>query len=270
MGRFFRKFNMLLTKVFFGFCLLITLLGLASSDSISDFAIVGIFFGGLTFWQFKRMRNLKTNIVADDAEEEAHGFSRLESTHEDYSKNYQEKLDKYIEIQKNITSNDDYDKLKIVDAIDASNGRGYFKLGTANCRIRWLDATQHGRINLMALLMQADDLAAMDSFGGVMTFIYPAIQALNTSDKTVADIAHFISDKSIEQIQALQAENLSGTTEKIDRNEFKYGTKIFDVELKTRYDVAADEVNMGFSILIVQDETRQKFSVTREKILNAA
>ncbi|MBE8949410.1 MAG: hypothetical protein SR3Q1_02240 [Quinella sp. 3Q1] len=69
---------------------MITLLGLASSDSRSDFVISAI-FGGLTFWQFKRMRNLKTNIVADDAEEEAHGFSRLESTHEDYSKNYQEK-----------------------------------------------------------------------------------------------------------------------------------------------------------------------------------
>ena len=83
------------------------------------------------------------------------------------------RLDKYIEIQKNITSNDDCDKLKVVDAIDASNGRGYFKLGTANCRICWLDATQHGRINLMALLMQADDLAAMDSFLSVVLLPSP-------------------------------------------------------------------------------------------------
>ena len=60
---------------------------------------------------------------------------------------------------------------------------------------------------------------------------------------------------------------------KVDRAEFKTGTlsyRIFDVELKTCYYVAVDEVQMSFSILIVEDDTRQKFSVTREKVLGIA
>ena len=60
---------------------------------------------------------------------------------------------------------------------------------------------------------------------------------------------------------------------KVDREEFKTGTlsyRIFDVELKTCYDVSIDEVQMGFSILIVEDDTRQNFSVAREKVLGIA
>ncbi|MBQ3441730.1 MAG: hypothetical protein IJG33_00645 [Selenomonadaceae bacterium] len=60
---------------------------------------------------------------------------------------------------------------------------------------------------------------------------------------------------------------------KVDREEFKTGTlsyRIFDVELKARYDVSIYELQMGFSILIVEDDTRQNFSVAREKVLGIA
>ena len=222
--------------------------------------------------------------AAQRAKDEAERFSSLGMAHEDYPSIYQEDLDEYISVQNNITSGDDYGKLKIINAVEAGNDRGYFQTDVPVCKIHWLVSRYRNKKKLMSLLVEVERFEAMDEAGGIMTLLYPAIHALYTkslfssrssADETIAKIAQFISDKSVEQIQSLQAEveTLTEPINKVDREEFKTGTlsyRIFDVELKTCYDVAADEVQMSFSILIVEDDTRQKFSVTREKVLGIA
>ena len=222
--------------------------------------------------------------AAQRAKDEAERFSSLGMAHEDYPSIYQEDLDEYISVQNNITSGDDYGKLKIINVVDTGNDRGYFQTEVPACKIHWLESSYQDKKELMSLLLEVEHFEDMDEAGGVMTFLYPAIHALYTkslfssrssADETIAKIAQFISDRSVEQIQSLQAEveTLTEPATKVDREEFKTGTlsyRIFDVELKTRYDVSIDEVQMGFSILIVEDDTRQKFSVTRENVLGIA
>ena len=218
------------------------------------------------------------------AKEEAERFSSLGMAHGDYPQIYQDDLNEYISIQSNITSNDDYDKLKIINAVEAGNDRGYFQTDVPVCKIHWLESSYKDKKELMALLLEVERFEEVDEAGGIMTFLYPAIHALYTkalfasrsgADETISKIAQFISDKSVEQIQSLQAEakTLTEPITKVDRNEFTTGTlsyRIFDVELKTQYAVSANEVQMSFSILIVEDDTRKKFSVTREKVLGTA
>ena len=226
----------------------------------------------------------KEEEAARRAKEEAERFSSLGMAREDYPEIYQEDLDEYISIQSNITSDDDYSKLKIISAVDVSEDRGYFQTDEPVCKIHWLNGTQKSKTELMALLLEVERFEEMYKTGGIMTFLYPAIHALYTkslfasrssADETIADIAQFISSKSVKQIQTLQAEaeTLTEPVTKVNCDEFKTGTltyRIFDVELRTRYDVSVDEVQMGFSILIVEDDTREKFSVTREKVLGIA
>ena len=226
----------------------------------------------------------KEEEAARRAKEEAEKFSSLGMAHEGYPEIYQEDLDEYISIQSNIASGDDYSKLKIINAVDVAGDRGYFQTDVPVCKIHWLDGTQKSEVELMALLLEVERFEDMDKTGGIMTFLYPAIHALYTkslfasrssADETIAQIAQFISSKSVEQIQTLQAEveTLTDPVTKVARDEFKTGMltyRIFDVELKTRYDASVDEVQMGFSILIVEEETREKFSVTREKVLGIA
>lgn len=236
--------------------------------------------------QEKAVRRAKEKEEEDAkrAKEEAEKFSGLDMTHEDYSQIYQVDLDEYISIQSNIASDDDYSKLKIINMVDAGNDRGYFQTSVSGCKIHWLNGTQKGKIGLMAILLNVEDFEEMYEVGSIMTFLYPAIHALYTKslfasrsgvDETIVKIAQFIGDRSIEQIQALQAETetLTEPVIKVDRNEFKIGmfsSRIFDVKLMTHYDAIADEVQMSFSILIVEEDTRQKFSVTREKVLGTA
>lgn len=206
------------------------------------------------------------------------GSSSLGSTHEEYFQKYQEHFDKYIKVQNKIASGDDYDKLKILDAVNTDKDKGYFKFAAPNFKINWIEGTQ--KVNLLvteatqtpliALLFEVHDLEETDKFGGIMTFLFPAICAIRSQDEIIRDIAKFIGDKSIEQVKSLQAESLTESIEKVDRNKFKCGivTKtIFDVELKTRYDVAADAVSIGCSILIVEEPTLEEFTLTHEKIL---
>ena len=292
------KVSLLLYKCLMGFCGFLTLGSLAGLPSVAGFLCLAL-FGGLTYWSYKKIDKLKAEIVAEEiekapereraeaeeaarrAKEEAEKFSSLGMTHGDYPQIYQEDLDEYISIQSNLTDNDDYGRLKIIDTVDAGNDRGYFQTDLASCKIHWLDSTQKEKTELMSLLLEVEDFEDMDAVGEIMTFLYPAIHALYTksffasrsgADETISKIAQFISDKSVEQIQSLQAEaeTLTELVTKIDSKEFKTGTlshRIFAVELKTHYDVAADEVQMSFSILIVEEDTRQKFSVTREKFL---
>ena len=257
----------------FAFITLGSLAQLPSSEGI----IHTVLFSGTTFWLYKRIGKLKAEIN----EEEAEKFSGLGMMHGDYQQIYQEDLDKYIQIQSNLTNDDDYDKLKITNVVNKENDRGYFQFDVPYCRIYWLESTYDNKKELMALLLNIEHFEDMDEVGGIMTFLYPAIHALYTkskldsrsdTDELISKIVKFISDKSVEQIQSLQAksETLTESITKIDQNEFHTGTlnyRIFDVELKIYYDVAYDEVKTSFSILIVEEDTRQKFSVTREKVL---
>lgn len=224
------------------------------------------------------------------AKDEAKKFTSLGMTHGDYPQIYQDDLNEYIAVQSNLTSNDDYGKLKIINAVDTGNDRGYFQTGVPSCKIHWLEETFKGEEELAAILLAVEDFEAMYEVGGIMTILYPAIHALYTKslfasrsevDETIAKIAQFIGDKSVEQIQSLQrkADTLTAPITKVDRNEFTTCVptwRIFETELKTHYDVDADEVQMSFSILIVDigftmlkinEETRKKFVATREKLL---
>lgn len=169
--------------------------------------------------------------AAQRAKDEAERFSSLGMAHEDYPSIYQEDLDEYIAIQSNLTSNDDYGKLKIINAVEAGNDRGYFQTGVSSCKIHWLEETFNGEEELAAILLAVEDFEAMYEVGGIMTILYLAIHALYTKslfasrsevDETIAKIAHFIGDKSVEQIQSLQrkADTLTAPITKVDRNEF--------------------------------------------------
>ncbi len=153
--------------------------------------------------------------AARRAKDEAEKFSSLGMAHGNYPSIYQEDLDVYISIQNNITSDDDYGKLKIINAVDTSNDRGYFQIAVPVCKIYWLESSYRDKKELMSLLFEVERFEAMDAAGGIMTFLYPAIHALYTkflfssrssADETIAQIAQFISEKSVEQIQSLQAE----------------------------------------------------------------
>ena len=259
--------------IFFGLATFGCLQKLPSSkDIFSDIINIAI-FAALTFWLYKKTQATRVEVES----EKVHGFSSLGTAHADYPQAYQKNLDEYISIQKTVAGDDDYGKLKIVNTVDTGNNRGYFQTGVPSCKIHWLESTYKEKAEFMALLLTVEHFEDLDEAGGIMTLLYPAIRALTNTgiDDTVIKIAQFLSDKSVEQIQALQseAETSAGTLTKVDRNEFKKGVlvdRIFDVELKTNYDVAADEVHMGFSILIVEYDTRKKYSVTREKVLGTA
>lgn len=227
------------------------------------------------------------------AKDEAKKFTSLGMTHEDYPQIYQDDLNEYIAIQSNIMSDDDYSKLKIINAVEADNDRGYFQTNMPSCKIHWLESSYGDKKELMSLLLEVEHFEDMNETGGIMTFLYPAIHALYTKslfasrsevDETIAKIAQFIGDRSVEQIQSLQrkVDTLTSPITKVDRNEFTTCVptwRILETELKTHYDVNADEVQMSFSILIVDigftmlkinEETRKKFVATREKLLGIA
>lgn len=235
----------------------------------------------------------ETKAESEKRDNEPKKFTSFGMTHGEYPQVYLEDLNEYIAIQSNLTSNDDYGKLGIINAVDTGNDRGYFQTGVPACKIYWLEDTFKSEKKLMAILLEVKDFQEMDEVGGIMTFLYPAIHALYTKalfasrsevDEVIGKIARFIGDKSIEQIQSLQVENetLTSPVTKFARNEFTTCVptwRILETELKTHYDVATDEVQMGFSILIVDigftmleinEETRKKFAVTREKILGIA
>ena len=66
------------------------------------------------------------------------GSSSLGSTHEEYFQKYQEHFDKYIKVQNKIASDDDYGKLKILDAVNTDKDKGYFKFAAPNFKIHWI------------------------------------------------------------------------------------------------------------------------------------
>ncbi|MBQ3441731.1 MAG: hypothetical protein IJG33_00650 [Selenomonadaceae bacterium] len=141
------------------------------------------------------------------AKEEAERFFSLCMAHGDYPQIYQENLDEYITIQINITSDDDYSKLKIINAVKAGNDRGYFQTNMPSCKIHWLESSYRDKKELMSLLLEVEHFEDMNETVDIMTFLYPAIHALYTkslfssrssADETIAKIAQFISDKSVE------------------------------------------------------------------------
>jgi len=289
-----KKISSILYKFLMAFCVLLTLgslMGLPALNSI----ISTVLFGGCTFWLYKKIKSISAEIAREEAEkalerereeaervaklakDEAEKFSSLGMTHGDYPQIYQEDLSVYISIQSNLMNDDDYGRLKIINTVETGNDRGYFQTEVPVCKIHWLNGTQKEKTELMALLLEVERFEAMDEADGIMTFLYPAIHATKSfsGSKILSQIVYFISNKSVEQIQSLQteAEALIEPIIKVDRAEFTSGIlskRIFNVELKTQYDVAADEVQMSFSILIVEEDTRQKFAVTREKVLGIA
>lgn len=289
-----KKISSIFYKFLMAFCVLLTfgsLMGLPALNSI----ISTVLFSGCTFWLYREIKSINAEIAREEAEkaperereeaeraaklakDEAEKFSSLGMAHGDYPQIYQKDLDIYIVIQSNLMSDDDYGKLKIINTVETGNDRGYFQTDVPVCKIHWLESSYRNKKELMSLLFEVGRFEAMDDAGGVMTFLYPAIHATKSfsGSEVLLQIAHFISDKSVEQIQSLQTEveTLTEPIIKVDRAEFTSGIlskRIFNVELKTQYDVAADEVQMSFSILIVEEDTRQKFSVTREKVLGIA
>ena len=151
----------------------------------------------------------------------------------------------------------------------------------------------------MAIMAEVESLEKLKELGGVMKFLYPAINPVfriglldiiptlnnnritrgqwdsENTDEHIANIAKFIFDKSLEHIQALQAESENANTPtesliKTEHKEFKIQTNIFFLEITTRYDFSAAKGDTSFSLLIANEETRTKFDITREKILNAS
>ena len=132
----------------------------------------------------------------------------LGSTHEEYFKKYQENFDKYIKIQNNIASDDDYGKLKILDAVNTDKDRGYFKFAAPNFKVHWLEGTE--KINLLvtkttqnallALLLQVDNLEETDKFGGIMTFLFPAIRAIRSQDEKSETLQSLSATKALSKL----------------------------------------------------------------------